>query len=1114
MAVRRESVRLSLEDAGYSTGMARAAASTMLLDRALDALDGSHGRVQRSTDKTGKDVDRLSDAAVRGSSSIDQYSGRLRILAEAIAVLGPAIVPLGGLAAAAVGGLASQVGFAAIGMGSLLAASQGVGDALKAVEKARLEPTAENINAARDAMSQLAPETQAFVTRLQQVLPVLRELRDASAAGWFSGLTVAVDELETAAPRFEYLLRVLGQAGGSLAAEGANWFNTESGQEFLTFLEDNAPSALEDLGHSIGNVTSGLASLWMAFDPVNDDFSSWILEQTRAFAEWADGLSATEGYKEFVEYLRTNGPKVADTAGAIAGAMIEVVEAIAPLGGPSLEIIEQFAKAVGAIADSDLGTPIFTAVAAYAALNRVLQVTAALQRQIGKSTAIGDGMAAGGVLGGLKGARTSLLGLNRDMRSTMALAGRATATLGGITLATSGVADGFGLANTAALGLTGWGVGGPVGGAIGSAVGLLMDAKAASEDWGDALQRAQEALDSRDVDQMNKSLAEYESRLARLNDLNDVTGVGDFFSDIWGLQVWNDGSWTESLDARIATAKDKVDTLRSAINEGPDANPWTDLLVETADHFSGAGDKAKIAAEHVSEFRTEYASLNALLSQQGAWSAYQEAIDNVTESVKQNGRTLNEDTAAGRANAEAVRNVAERILGYAETLSGTDRETFLRNHRKALVDAMHKAGGTTKAMRELLTEFDQLDGVIVTPQVNAKAALDAFDSLPKEVQTDIQVNGIPQTVAQVDRLVEKYKLTEEQRKALITASAGGAFATIDQVVARLGGIRDKNITITTQWRNIYAPPRNAPGRSNPGLGLLAPGASADGSTVPKDGGPYGDRYHYLLAPGEEVISNRHGQADRHRPLLKAINAGMLADGGTAMGVSRRALPALPFADLPGLRLATMSLKELNEALKDSERALERETAQRDSVVSMMTETRSALTGRVTTDLFGETGDWTSGGTVDAAIATNLGDIRKANVLAQQIAILKAKGLDGPALDELLSKSDDATLSNFVGASKTKLAQYESSFEIRAGKAAATASFGANAAWGPELRLQTKQMELVADRVALMSKRVERVEKAIDRNTRARKAEQDKARRQQRGASGRVARSGDRGTVKR
>jgi hypothetical protein len=60
---------------------------------------------------------------------------------------------------------------------------------------------------------------------------------------------------------------------------------------------------------------------------------------------------------------------------------------------------------------------------------------------------------------------------------------------------------------------------------------------------------------------------------------------------------------------------------------------------------------------------------------------------------------------------------------------------------------------------------------------------------------------------------------------------------------------------------------------------------ADGGTVPKTGLGYADRHPYLLADGEEVVSNRHGQADRHRGLLKAINANRLADGGTTGFVS-------------------------------------------------------------------------------------------------------------------------------------------------------------------------------------------------------------------------------------
>src|SRR5690606_18321255 len=105
------------------------------------------------------------------------------------------------------------------------------------------------------------------------------------------------------------------------------------------------------------------------------------------------------------------------------------------------------------------------------------------------------------------------------------------------------------------------------------------------------------------------------------------------------------------------------------------------------------------------------------------------------------------------------------------------------------------------------------------------------------------------------------------------------------------------------------------------------GGSADGSTVPH-GGPYADRYPYLLAPGEEVISNRFGQADRHRSLLKAINAGRLADGGTVGGlasggtVGRATRRAFDLGGGMSAREVRREFAELRKALGGNTRALE------------------------------------------------------------------------------------------------------------------------------------------------------------------------------------------------
>lgn len=420
MAVRREKVLLELED-HFSTPMVKAAAAAALLDKNLNDLDGSSTDVGKSTEKATKstkeyslaaaiadekaarlkktlrdqarasldaeegigglrrETDGLTRSAGRADTSINQLTGRLRLAADAAAVFGPSLVPVGAVGAPVLSGLASQLGFAAIGAGSLVLALGGVGDAMKAVEKAKLDPTVKNLEKAEKALAKVGPDAEVFVARMRDMRSVVADLRMSAAGGWLPGLTESFDSLEAVAPRVAAILERVGAAGGQLVAEGAEAFAGPEWGQFIAFVEVNAPQALDELGRTVGNVIKGLSELWMAFDPLNDDFSTALLNASRDFAEWSANLSDTEGFQEFVEYIRTNGPRVADTLVAVGNAVLQIIQALAPLGGPSLKIIETFANAIATIADSDMGTPILAAVAALSIYNRTLAVTAALQ---------------------------------------------------------------------------------------------------------------------------------------------------------------------------------------------------------------------------------------------------------------------------------------------------------------------------------------------------------------------------------------------------------------------------------------------------------------------------------------------------------------------------------------------------------------------------------------------------------------------------------------------------------------------------------------------------------------------------------------------------------------
>src|SRR3546814_2553141 len=65
------------------------------------------------------------------------------------------------------------------------------------------------------------------------------------------------------------------------------------------------------------------------------DFSSWMVDVADSFDRWATGLDQTEGFQEFVAYIRENGPQVADTMGALGDAVLQVVQASAQIGRAS-----------------------------------------------------------------------------------------------------------------------------------------------------------------------------------------------------------------------------------------------------------------------------------------------------------------------------------------------------------------------------------------------------------------------------------------------------------------------------------------------------------------------------------------------------------------------------------------------------------------------------------------------------------------------------------------------------------------------------------------------------------------------------------------------------------
>ncbi|HET7689338.1 MAG TPA: hypothetical protein VFK41_03100 [Nocardioidaceae bacterium] len=811
MATRSERVVLSLQD-DYSGPVARCAAATRLLNEELDRLDNRtlvSKRGIRSLNSTSDGVPALTKNVDASGKSIDRMSGRLKILVESGLAIGPAFVPGTTAATAVLAGLVNQLGVAVLAGGSAIIAFQGVGGALEALNKAHLEPTRENLAAARTELLRLSPAAQDFVKQLLELRGAWSRVKDAAAQGLLPGVGEALDDLETRLPEVIKIVRRMNTATGSLLAEAGEELASKEWNQFFRFLRTDAIDTLRMLGKTTGNLARGAAELWMAFDPLNDFFSMGLLEGSRNFAKWADELDQTEGFQEFVAYVQQTGPQVLDTVQAIGGAFLEIGEAAAPLGGPTLQILEAIADVVSAIADSPFGTPILTGLAAVSAFNRGTAVTKSLMESTWGARAQGNIKATAAALVHVTSAqdraRLSAVQMQAAERKRAAALGSTAAALGGMAFVASGAADQLGVANTATMALTGAMIGGAPGAAVGGLVGGIMDLGAALQPASGDLARFIELLEAKAGPGLDSQISAVRAEIEKL----ESDGSKNF--------------WLGSDQELFGIGTSKLSGLREELKQ-----------LEHQRELEGLAAKREAAATatHTRTLEENIAALRARRDENlrglSAETAYHGALLDAKDAFKENGKTLDLNTRAGLANRSAL----ERIVSTWNALSETAKASpgAFKEARKDLINQAIQFGMTEEAARRYAKRLLQV---------------------PTKVPTEVDLS-------------------------------------IDEAVANVRKIRQEMAAIRDRTINLFfkSQPLPKPGAGD-GYGVLAPPpGDADGGTIPGQRTPYGDKVLRMLAPGEEVVSNRFGQADRNRAALKAANRGAKltvvghGDGGT------------------------------------------------------------------------------------------------------------------------------------------------------------------------------------------------------------------------------------------
>lgn len=638
------------------------------------------------TDRTVKvrvkgDISDFNRAMLTGAASakaftkeLDTSNERTTVLTQSLLAVGPSLVPIAAAGVPAVAGLTNQLGFAAAGAGVAALAFSGVGDALKAVNDFAVEPTDANLRKLNETMNEIGPAGRNFVLFLQDLRPQLQGLQDIAQAGLLPGVEQGITSLLSRMPEAERIISTISTTLGDLTAEaGANLADSRW-NDFFDFLEREARPTLLDLGRAVGNFTEAFANLWMAFQPLSSQFSRSFLDLSRDFAKWTDGLDQTEGFQDFLAYVSRVGPEVWETLGDLGNALVQIVEAAAPIGEASLPVIQLLAKALSAIADSPAGPVLIATAAGISALSRAI----ALYKTVNGS------------------AIASLLGVADNKGKRAALGFRtAAAGAGLLALSLTDLDDKAGIANTASYALLGTLIAPGWGTAIGGTIGLVKDLSAANDEAADSLDRL-----ATKVNEVRSGADAHDVSVTAIALAGDDPGLqkrADAISDAAykNAEAARDQALAEAgLASNMALASDEVKDETLALLDNVRAK-----------------NQAADAAESVFSAET----------------AYRQALKDAQEQARKTNAGINGSSDAALKNREALDRLASAWNRQAD--AGGKTEAQMRKAQREFINAAVGMGVARGEAKRLADELFHIPSP--KPKVTLTGVEQAFTQISK-----------------------------------------------------------------------------------------------------------------------------------------------------------------------------------------------------------------------------------------------------------------------------------------------------------------------------------------------------------------------------------------------